>query len=817
IVPELDSLINGASIECNDQEKEENVNSTNNVNAAGTNGVNAVGENISSELLFDLDMPALEDICTFNITTPKFSSIMPPKRTSTSAAPPMTQTAIKKLVGDSVSAALETQAATMANTDNTNSNCTEDCKVKYATGTLTEEALSWWNSFAQHIGIEESYKITWTEFKNLLIKKFQSWQTLMEVFIGGLPRSIEGNVTASKPQTLEEAITITQRLMDQVTEHNSMQKTNDHKRKFDDRKNTTTNNNYHNNHNNGHHQQHNRRHETFRAYAATPTRNRSWIEAMQEELLQFKLQEVLTLVDLPNRKRAIGTKWVFRNKKDERGIVIRNKARLLMLPLKTLWCTKWMSKVLFSMERLKKRCMYVNHQDLKIQTFSVEYTRLKKHCMDYIKLPEPVNPTIYDSCIEQFCSTVMTKTINEESQIHAKVDDKEIIITESSVRRDLRLADEDGVDCFPNSTIFENLKLMGAATTASSLDTEQNSGNIDKIQSKATPNEASYPRTTLGGGPRCQEAMRDAIAQTRFENVSKLSNDLLLARGNILRSDKDSIKLNELMKLYTNLQLRVLALKKTKTTQALEITSLKRRVKKLEKSQRSRTHKLKRLYKVGLTARVDSSEDEQNIGEDASKQGRIEAIDADEDITLVNDQADAEMFDVTNLHGEEVFVEEEDVDKEVNDEIQKVVEEVFKDINTVKLIVDVAQVNVAGKVNAASIATTNSAAATITIDEVNLAKTLTELKASKPKVKRVVIQDPSETTTATTTKTISSKSHDKGKGIMVEELVKPKKKEQIKPDEEVALKLQAEFEEEQRLAREKAQKELEANIYLIET
>ncbi|GJS84070.1 retrovirus-related pol polyprotein from transposon TNT 1-94 [Tanacetum coccineum] len=55
----------------------------------------------------------------------------------------------------------------------------------------------------------------------------------------------------------------------------------------------------------------------------------SWIEAMQKELLQFKLQQVWNLVDLPNEKRAIGTKWVFRNKKDERGIVIRNKARLI--------------------------------------------------------------------------------------------------------------------------------------------------------------------------------------------------------------------------------------------------------------------------------------------------------------------------------------------------------------------------------------------------------------------------------------------------------------------------------------------------------
>ncbi|GJX06024.1 putative ribonuclease H-like domain-containing protein, partial [Tanacetum coccineum] len=55
----------------------------------------------------------------------------------------------------------------------------------------------------------------------------------------------------------------------------------------------------------------------------------SWIEAMQEELLQFKFQQVWTLVDLPHGKRAIGTKWVYRNKKDERGIVIKNKARLV--------------------------------------------------------------------------------------------------------------------------------------------------------------------------------------------------------------------------------------------------------------------------------------------------------------------------------------------------------------------------------------------------------------------------------------------------------------------------------------------------------
>ncbi|GKD18812.1 putative ribonuclease H-like domain-containing protein [Tanacetum coccineum] len=55
----------------------------------------------------------------------------------------------------------------------------------------------------------------------------------------------------------------------------------------------------------------------------------SWVEAMQEELLQFKIQKVWTLVDLPSGKKAISTKWVYRNKKDERGIVVKNKARLV--------------------------------------------------------------------------------------------------------------------------------------------------------------------------------------------------------------------------------------------------------------------------------------------------------------------------------------------------------------------------------------------------------------------------------------------------------------------------------------------------------
>nr|GEY98758.1 reverse transcriptase domain-containing protein [Tanacetum cinerariifolium] len=248
----------------------------------------------------------------------------------------MSQASIRKLVADSVAAALETQTATMAEADNSireipvakrgnykefiscqpfyfngmkgfvglihwfertksvfpRSNCAEENKVAFATSTLTNDALSWWNAYAQPIGIEQAIRITWTELKRLLRnKRFQELavlcpnmvpnnENLMEVFIGRLPRSIKGNVTALKPQTLEEAIYIAQRLMDQVTKHNSIQGTNDHKRKFEDKRNISSNNhyrtnyqNFRNNHMNDSRQQQNRRPETFRSYAATPIEN----------------------------------------------------------------------------------------------------------------------------------------------------------------------------------------------------------------------------------------------------------------------------------------------------------------------------------------------------------------------------------------------------------------------------------------------------------------------------------------------------------------------------------------------------------------
>ncbi|GJT99927.1 hypothetical protein Tco_1110266 [Tanacetum coccineum] len=151
---------------------------------------------------------------------------------------------------------------------------------------------------------------------------------------------------------------------------------------------------------------------------------------------------------------------------------------------------------------------------------------------------------------------------------------------------------------------------------------------------------------------RRQDTMGDTIAQTRFENVSKTSNDSLLAGVNTPRSDEDSMKLKELMEFCTKLQQRVLDLENTKTAQAQEITSLKLR--------------------VGRSARVISS-DEASLGdqEDASKQGRkIDDIDKDAEITLVDETqgryGDDLMFDTGVLDDEEVFAGQDMAEKENN-------------------------------------------------------------------------------------------------------------------------------------------------------
>ncbi|GKD39383.1 hypothetical protein Tco_1259590, partial [Tanacetum coccineum] len=215
--------------------------------------------------------------------------------------------------------------------------------------------------------------------------------------------------------------------------------------------------------------------------------------------------------------------------------------------------------------------------------------------------------------------------------------------------------------------------------------------------------------------------MGDTIAQTRSENVSKLSNDPLLAREFLIWRQQ-------------------------------------------------------RPLKVGLSRRVESS-DKEGLGEvNASKQGRIHDIDADAGINLVSTHfdADIDMFGVHNLVGDEVVIESE-VAVKASEKIN-VVEEVVSAANTIL-------------VNAA----------TITTEEITLAKALADLKSAKPKAKGIVFKEPVESTTITIP--IPSKIQEKSKAKMIEPepVKKLSKKDQLKLDEELSFKLQAEEEEQERL------------------
>ncbi|GJY68069.1 reverse transcriptase domain-containing protein [Tanacetum coccineum] len=84
----------------------------------------------------------------------------------------------------------------------------KDCNVKFATGTLTEEALSWWNSFAQPIGIEEAYKTTWVDFKKLLIKKYRPRTEVQKIKDEFYHLTVKGNDLKTYVRRFQELATL---------------------------------------------------------------------------------------------------------------------------------------------------------------------------------------------------------------------------------------------------------------------------------------------------------------------------------------------------------------------------------------------------------------------------------------------------------------------------------------------------------------------------------------------------------------------------------------------------------------------------------
>nr|GEX61586.1 hypothetical protein [Tanacetum cinerariifolium] len=291
---------------------------------------------------------------------------------------------------------------------------------------------------------------------------------------------------------------------------------------------------------------------------------------------------------------------------------------------------------------------------------------------------------------------------------------------------------DSGTACLPNDIIFEELAriwnvtpLFGTMMVNAQEEVGEDSGL--HTDSHHTPTD------TQPSSSKPQKKIKPKRKQRQATKVHSTSSEILVEESiptpsnNPLPSREDSIQLNELMIFYTNSQQQVLDLEEAKTAQANKIVNLKKRVKKLEKMRKSRPAGLRRL-----------------------KKGKsIEDIDQDAEIALVDEAQgrmhDADVFEVDNLEGNEVIV----------DVREKIVEN--------------------------EVSTDDP----VTADEL---------------VTAASVEDSAAPTTTTTT-------DDKGKAKTIEPKKPLKKKDQIALDEEVARKLEAEIkaeiEEEERIARDK--------------
>ncbi|GJR39026.1 hypothetical protein Tco_1214710 [Tanacetum coccineum] len=433
----------------------------------------------------------------------------------------------------------------------------------------------------------------------------------------------------------------------------------------------------------------------------------------------------------------------------------------------------------------------------------------------HIKYALTVNPTVYESCIQQFWATAK--------------------------RCDLKLDDAGVTNCLPNDVIFEQLSKMGAKTTAWNEFSSTMASAIICLSTNHKFNFSKYIFDNmvkhLEGGVKIllflritplfntimvqaseekkQKSMRKQRKETEVsqddtqheENIPTPSNDLQ-------PSGKDRMQLTKLMILCTNLQKQVLDLEKAKDAQAKEIADLKKRVQKLDKREKSRPTGLTRLRKFDAEVTL--------INETQEKQ--------DEDL----------MFDTRVLDGDEVVI---DVVAGEKEEQGTKVDEM--EVSTAEVVTTASKaVTTVVKDSASPTITVTIAATTLTIavstpaiskDELSLTETLIEIKAAKfkaitsaattvstrPKAKAIVFHEQEEqaaTFRPVVSSAQSSKSKYKGKKIMIE-LEKPlKKKDQVALDEEMARNLEAQMQdeliEEERLKR---QSEEEENIALIES
>nr|GEY72823.1 hypothetical protein [Tanacetum cinerariifolium] len=365
----------------------------------------------------------------------------------------------------------------------------------------------------------------------------------------------------------------------------------------------------------------------------------------------------------------------------------------------------------------------------------------------YIHYALTVNPHIYISCIKQFWNTASVKRSDDVTRLQALVDRKKIVISEDVIREILQLDDAEGVnqvgDLSTHTTRFNSPAL-----------TQKVFANMRRVGKGFSGIETPLLEGMLAARQLAEEGIAeeqvqadDAVAAAVQENVAEDGAEFPTHFQQVLDT------CSALTRCVENLE-------HDKAAQKLEIIKLKARVKKLERANKVKSSKLRRLRKVGASKQIESSDDM----EDVFNQGRmINDLDKDEGIELVADQVkDANIAKTKGRHAAEQAEKQAEIYHLDLDHPSKVlsmqeddskVQEVVEVVTTAKLITDV--VTAASQVSAAS--------ATISATKPSIpAAAPTVVTAYTRRRKGVIIRDPKEELSSKTlAETLNLK--DKGK------------------------------------------------------
>nr|GEZ48570.1 hypothetical protein [Tanacetum cinerariifolium] len=334
---------------------------------------------------------------------------------------------------------------------------------------------------------------------------------------------------------------------------------------------------------------------------------------------------------------------------------------------------------------------------------------------------------------------------------------EKVIITEAIIQEALRLDDVESIDCLPNEEIFTGLSRMGLVRNVDSSTKFYMYPRFLQLTIRAQVGDLSS-HTTKYSSP--------ALTQKVFANIRNVGKgfsgvETPSFKGMIVAQQADDVVdegaadlLHTLMETCTTLNRKVEALEQDKVAQALEIIQLKQRVKKLERKNKLKVSRLKRLRKEEIDANIDADKDV--TLKDVAAVEKTTEIEENADVQGRQAESQAQIYKIYLEHAKKILSMQDD-------ELESVeLKEVVEVVTTAKLMTEV--------VTAASATIT---AATTLINDA----TITTAPSAARRRKGVVIRDPEETATPSIIIHSESKSKDKGKGIMVEEPKPLKKKE----------------------------------------